>query len=82
MLLFSVCSYAIDKELGDAVTLKMKGDACYEAGQYTKALEYYTDALDRSMAENDAHVYYSCIGNIGNIYGQISDYKRALHYYK
>lgn len=72
---------AVDKELGSAVTLKTKGDAYYEAGQYIKALEYYTDGLDQAKAEGDTHVYYACIGNIGNIYAMISDYRRALHYY-
>lgn len=65
----------------EAEGLKAKGDACYNAGRYPEALEYYTQGLNRAKKENNEYVYYACIGNIGNIYASMDDYRRALHYY-
>lgn len=70
-----------DKMPGGAVELKVKGDACYNAGRFSEALDYYTRGLDKAKSENEDNLYYACIGNIGNIYATMGDYKRALHYY-
>ena len=81
MMIAVLPAHGGDKKLGKAVELKAKGDACYNAGRYPEALDYYTQGLDRAKSENEEKLYYACIGNIGNIYATMGDYKRALHYY-
>lgn len=66
---------------GNALMLKTKGDALYDAGRFTEALDYYTAGMDKAKAEKNDEIYYACIGNIGNVYGKIGDFKRARHYY-
>ncbi len=66
---------------GGALTAKDKADACYQAGNFSDALDYYTQALDIAKQESNDKVYYACLGNIGNIYSEMGDYKRGLHYY-
>lgn len=82
LALLPCCMHAIEQDPGNAVVLKTKGDACYNAGRYAEALEYYTKALDKAKREDNTKIYYACIGNIGNIYGIMADYKRTLHYCK
>lgn len=66
---------------GAALWYKQKGDACYNAGRYPEALDYYTQGLDRAKSEGEDSIYYACTGNIGNIYAVMEDYRHALHYY-
>lgn len=72
---------AIEEKQFAAVSWKAKGDTCYGAGRLAEALEYYTKALDGSKRNNDDHTYYASIGNIGNIYARMGDFKRALYYF-
>lgn len=81
LLLTSVAASAVEKKQDPSLTLKVKGDACYEAGRYSDALEFYTKALESAKNEKNDRMYYVCLGNIGNIYASMNDIKRALHYY-
>lgn len=81
IFLFSLPALAIEKNSGSAVLWKSKGDTCYASGRLSEALEFYTKALDNAKRSEDEHTYYASIGNIGNIYGRIGDFKRSLHYY-
>lgn len=81
LLLTSVAASAVEKKQDPSLTLKVKGDACYEAGRYSDALEFYTKALESAKNEKNDQMYYVCLGNIGNIYASMNDIKRALHYY-
>ena len=81
LLLTSVAANAVEKKQDPSLTLKVKGDACYEAGRYSDALEFYTKALESAKNEKNDQMYYVCLGNIGNIYASMNDIKRALHYY-
>lgn len=84
ILLLAFCPssiYALKEKTTSAIILKAKGDACYNAGRFSDALEYYTTGMSKAKEEDDNATYYACIGNIGNIYSGMGDYKRALHYY-
>ena len=70
----------MDEKISDAEKLKSKGDAMLKAGRYSEALDYYTLALDNFVDGEKNHTYYECIGNIGNIYATVCDYKRARYY--
>lgn len=72
---------AIEEKQAPAASWKEKGDACYNAGRFAEALEYYTKALDGAKRNDDEHIYYTALGNIGNIYAGMGDLKRALYYY-
>ena len=74
-------SMAMEEQAGSAIVQKTKGDACYNAGRFSEALEFYTKALDISKNEENERIYYACLGNIGNIYASMDDLKRAVHYY-
>lgn len=83
LLLLAVPVGALSNEQlnGAALWYKQKGDACYNAGRYPEALDYYTQGLDRAKSEGEDSIYYACTGNIGNIYAVMEDYRHALHYY-
>lgn len=81
LLAGSIPALGMDQKPGSAVSLKTKGDACYAAGRFSDALEYYTAGMKKAKDDGDDGIYYACLGNIGNIYGGMDDYKRALHYY-
>ncbi len=81
LALFSLPTYSAQPLQGNALVLKTKGDALYDAGRFTEALDYYTAGMDKAKAEKNDEIYYACIGNIGNVYGKIGDFKRARHYY-
>lgn len=70
-----------ERATGISLELKYKGDACYNAGRYPEALDYYTQALDRANSEGQDSIYYACTGNIGNVYAVMGDNRHALHYY-
>lgn len=72
---------ASEHKFSSAIEPKAKGDACYNAGRFAEALEYYTESLNLAKADDEENIYYACIGNIGNIYADMHDYRRALHYY-
>lgn len=81
MLLASLPIRAIEEKQYAAASWKAKGDTCYNAGRLAEALEYYTKALDGAKRNVDEHTYYTSIGNIGNIYGRMGDFKRAIYYF-
>ncbi len=81
MLIVPARTMAIEQKLSSAISDKSKGDACYGAGRFSEALEFYTKALDGAKNDGNEHLYYACLGNIGNIYAGMGDVKRALHYY-
>lgn len=74
-------SLALEQKISSAISDKSKGDAYYGAGRFSEALEFYTKALDGAKIDRNEHLYYACLGNIGNIYASMGDVKRALHYY-
>src|SRR5574344_144967 len=65
-----------------ALALKKGGNICCEAQRYIEALEFFTLGMDAASKIDDQHLYLSCMGNIGTIYGIFNDYERALYYYK
>lgn len=81
MLIVPSAALCNDRLPGAALWLKSKGDACFNAGRFPEALDYYTQGLDRAKSEGQDSIYYACTGNIGNIYAVMSDYRHALHYY-
>lgn len=81
LFLASLAAGAVEKKQEPSLTLKTKGDAYYNAGRYSDALELYTKALENAKNEKNDQMYYVCLGNIGNIYATMNDIKRALHYY-
>ena len=72
---------ASEKAIGDASVLMDKGNAYYNAGSFTEALDYYTDALKAAEESEDTSTYMRCLGNIGNVYASIHDYSRSLEYF-
>ncbi len=74
-------TFALEQKISSAISDKSKGDVCYGAGRFSEALEFYTKALDGAKIDGNEHLYYACLGNIGNIYAGMGDVKRALHYY-
>lgn len=75
-------AFSLSENPGAAIKYKTQGDAYYNAGRYSEALEYYTLGLDQAKKENNNHIYNACMGNIGNIYGIMEDYNRSLYYFK
>jgi serine phosphatase RsbU (regulator of sigma subunit)/tetratricopeptide (TPR) repeat protein len=50
-------------------------------GEYSKALESYTKALDVSLLLNDKKGIATRLGNIGSVYYFLSNYPKALDFY-
>lgn len=63
-------------------SLELCGNSFYLKGQYAKALEAYTMALEMADATENKQSKTSCHYNIGNIYVIFKDYERAAHYYE
>lgn len=73
---------ALEEAPGKATELKFKADKYMAHEQYSEALTTYTHALELANRQNDSHTAASCLGNIGNIYGEMGDFDRAEHYFK
>jgi AraC-like DNA-binding protein len=65
-----------------ATALKKGGNICCDAQRFIEALEFFTLGMDAAQKAEDNHLYLSCMGNIGTVYGVFSDYERALYYFK
>lgn len=63
-------------------SLELCGNSFYLNGQYAKALEAYTMAMEMADATKNKQSQTSCHYNIGNIYVIFKDYERAAHYYE
>ena len=72
---------ASEKVLSDGAQLAAKGDAAFEAGFASEALEYYTEALDNAEQTKDDFLCIRCLGKIGNVYSFTNDEKRAISYF-
>lgn len=72
---------ASEKALSDWTQLASKGDAAFQAGYASEALEYYTEALDNAEQTEDDFLYARTLGKIGNVYSFTGDEKRAISYY-
>lgn len=57
------------------------GNIYYEQANYSKALEYYFNALKIKLKIGDKRGEASNLGNIGLIYSEQQDYTKALEYY-
>ncbi|MCC6180915.1 MAG: tetratricopeptide repeat protein [Bacteroidia bacterium] len=57
------------------------GNIYYEQANYTKALEFYFNALKIKLKIGDKRGQASNLGNIGLIYSEQQDYAKALEYY-
>lgn len=73
---------ALEEAPGKATELKFKADKYMAHEQFSEALTTYTHALELAHRQNDSHTAAACLGNIGNIYGEMGDFDRAEHYYK
>ena len=81
-LLCALQATAIGEKPSSAVQMKVQADKFYQAEQYSEALELYTHALEKAQASKDNAIIMACIGNIGNIYGNLDDADLAIYYYK
>jgi len=72
---------ASEKAISDWSQLAAKGDAAFQAGYASEALEYYTQALDNAEQTEDDFLYARSLGKIGNVYSFTGDEKRAITYY-
>jgi AraC-like DNA-binding protein/Tfp pilus assembly protein PilF len=80
-LILSSCSHqpTQDKTTYDLIA---KGNYFFTNGQLTSALECFTQGLEQAQQSGDTYLYYVCLGNLGNVYLQMGDYDRAIHYYE
>ncbi|MFN8359165.1 MAG: tetratricopeptide repeat-containing sensor histidine kinase [Candidatus Kapaibacterium sp.] len=53
----------------------------WNTSNYTKALEYYTSAIEAAGKINDRLGVAMITGNIGIVYSKLEDYERAYSYY-
>jgi adenylate cyclase len=63
-----------------ASATRLFGAISYLRGDYSKALEHYNSALLLSEGINKVGIS-NALGNIGNMYWNLSDYSKALEYY-
>lgn len=64
-----------------AAQLKAEGDKAFQQGNFTKALEKFTYAMEKAQDEpDDDTTYIRSIGNISIIYSLYDDEERSLHY--
>lgn len=65
-----------------SASLELCGNSLYLDGQYAKALEAYTMAMEMLDETGDRQNLTVSYYNIGNIYVIFRDYERAAHYYE
>ena len=56
-------------EIGNAVILKEKGIASMLAQCCLKAIDYFVQGMEQAQTDQDRKTWYSCIANIGSVYG-------------
>ncbi len=64
-----------------ANALNTIGTAYWNEGNYSRALDYYLQALQIREETKDKKGVGGCYGNIGNVYYLQADYPKALEYY-
>ena len=69
------------KEIEKTIIYNQYGTALELNSKYTKALEYYTKALDINILDDNKQEIAISYNNIGNIYVSNKDYNKALEYY-
>lgn len=64
-----------------AAQLKAEGDKAFQQGNFTKALEKFTYAMQKAQDEpDDDTTYIRSVGNISIIYSLYDDVERSLYY--
>jgi tetratricopeptide (TPR) repeat protein len=67
-------------EMSHAISIS--GAAYEESGNYEKAFELYRKSLDMAIRNNDDWIMRFQLRKIGQLFGDIGDYKTALIYYR
>jgi tetratricopeptide (TPR) repeat protein len=79
-------AYELYKKNGNASemshAISIAGAAYEESGNYEKAFELYRKSLDIAMRNNDDWIIRFQLRKIGQLFGDIGDYKTALIYYR
>ena len=66
----------------EAETLISLGNVSFETGEYAKALESFSQALQLFRVEKNLRAEKTVLNNIGTVYSNLGDYKQALDYYQ
>jgi EAL domain-containing protein (putative c-di-GMP-specific phosphodiesterase class I)/GGDEF domain-containing protein len=69
---------AIGETRSQAIVLQSIGSIYNDARQYTRAVQYYEDAIERHQ---DTNLDLAAFNNLGNAYTALEDYGDALSYY-
>jgi len=74
------------RRLGNDVTTQAHlgnlGLAYYELGEFSRAEEYFLQALDLAEQINDKHHQGAWLGDLGNIFAMLGDHKKAIEYHE
>ena len=83
LALFLTASVAFSATLDDARSYGVAASKYYQEGNYPKALEFYTKALniEEKVLGKDHPYTATAYGNIGAIYDKMSNYSKALEFY-
>ncbi len=65
-----------------ANSYQVLGNVLAQKGAYTKAMQYYTLASQRSLESKDLQGYRVAISNIGYIQRSLENYKSAIQYFR
>jgi tetratricopeptide (TPR) repeat protein len=68
--------------IGQAATLSNLGSAHQKMGDFSKAIEYYEQALILSREIGDRKAEVTIISNLGSVYEKIGDLIRATDFYE
>ena len=68
-----------DQAVANAIA---KGKYYFANGQLASSLECFTKGLKEAQIHGNPYLYNVCQGNLGNIYMQMGDIDRAIHYYQ
>ena len=83
LALFLTVSVAFSATLDDAKSYDTAAFKCYQDGNYPKALEFYTKALniqEKILGKDHPDTALS-YNNIGSVYNRMGDYTKALEFY-
>jgi tetratricopeptide (TPR) repeat protein len=72
----------VENKRREAVTLHNMGEIHYEAGENSKALEYYEQALSLRQSIGDKQGEATTLTNMGAVYYDLGDANKALEYYE
>ena len=83
LAVFLTVSVAFSATLDDAKSYDTTAFKCYQGGNYPKALDFYTKALNirEKVLGKDHPTTANSYNNIGFVYSDMGDYPKALEFY-